>query len=101
MIAGDVAARAVASGDVSGRGLSPYVRLWRREFGLEYRMGRASLLTLGRMPDEEIDRLAEGFAKRELDLSGSFFRKGLSSGVALARSRPRTIPALVWSLLQG
>ncbi len=100
-IAGDVAARAVASGDVSKKGLSAYVRLWRREFGLEYRMGRASLLTLGGMDDEDIDRLAAGLAEGDLDLSGSLFRKGLSSGVALARSRPRTIPALVWSLLQG
>ena len=100
-VAGEVAALAAASGDVSKKGLSGYVRLWRREFGLEYRMGRASLLTLGRMPDEEIDRLAAGFAKLDLDLSGSFFRKGLSAGIALARARPRTIPALVRSLLQG
>ena len=100
-MAGEVAAGAAAAGDVSIRGLSPYVRRWRREFGLEYRMGRASLLTLGRMPEEEIDRLAAGLAKRDLDLSGSFFRKGLSAGTALARARPRTIPALVRSLLQG
>lgn len=100
-IAGDVAARAAASGDVSKKGLSGYVRLWRREFGLEYRMGRASLLTLGRMPDEVIDRLAAGMAKRDLDLSGSFSRKGLSAGIALARARPRTIPSLVRSFVEG
>ena len=100
-MAGEVAALAVESGDVSIRGLSPYVQRWRREFGLEYRMGRASLLTLGRMADEEIDGLAEGLAKRDLDLSGSFARKGLSVGIALARSRPRTIPPLIRGLLQG
>jgi digeranylgeranylglycerophospholipid reductase len=100
-IAGEVAAGAVESSDVSKRALSPYVRRWSREFGLEYRMGRASLLTLGRMKDGEIDRLAAGFAKSDLDLSGSFFRKGLSSGIALARSRPRTIPALIRSFVEG
>jgi len=100
-IAGEVAARATASGDVSKGALSPYVRQWRREFGLEYRMGRASLLTLGKMKDEEIDQLAAGLAKRDLDLSGSFFRKGLSAGIALARARPRTIPALVRSFAEG
>ncbi len=100
-IAGEVAAGAVESGDVSKKGLSAYVRRWNREFGLEYRMGRASLLTLGRMADEEIDRLAAGLAKTDLDLSGSFFRKGLSAGIAMARSRPRTIPTLIRSLAEG
>jgi digeranylgeranylglycerophospholipid reductase len=100
-IAGEVAALAVRSEDVSKRSLSAYVRRWNREFGLEYRMGRASLLTLSRMKDEEIDRLAAGLAKRDIDLSGSFFRKGLSAGIALARSRPRTIPPLIRSLAEG
>lgn len=99
--AGKVAASAVESGDVSKRALSPYVHRWNREFGLEYRMGRASLLTLGRMKDEEIDRLATGLAKMGIDLSGSFFRKGLSAGIALARSRPRTIPSLIRSFLKS
>ena len=100
-VAGEVAALAAASGDVSKKGLSGYVRLWRREFGLEYRMGRASLLALGEMADEEIDRLALGLAKRDLHLSGSFARKGLSAGIALARARPRTILPLIRGLLQG
>jgi digeranylgeranylglycerophospholipid reductase len=100
-IAGEVAARAAEAEDVSKRGLLPYVRLWRREFGLEYRMGRASLLTLSRMKDEEIDRLATGLAKRDLDLSSSFFRKGISAGIALARARARTIPTLIRSFSEG
>lgn len=100
-MAGEVASGAVESGDLSKKGLSGYARRWRREFGLEYRMGRASLLTLGGMADEEIDRLALGLAKRDLHPSGSFARKGLSAGIALTRARPRTIPALVRSLLQG
>lgn len=100
-MAGEVAAGAVESGDVSKRNLSPYDRLWRREFGLEYRMGRASLLTLGRMADEEIDRLAADLAKRNLALSGTFFRKGFSAGIALARARPRTIPGLIKSFAEG
>ena len=100
-MAGEVAAGAAAAGDASKRRLSAYVRRWGREFGLEYRMGRASLLTLGRMTDEEIDRLAAGLAKRDIDLSGPFFRKGLSTGIALARARPRTIPALVRSFAEG
>lgn len=100
-IAGEVAARAAEAGGVSKRGLSPYVRRWNRKFGLEYRMGRASLLTLGRMKDEEIDRLAARLAKRDLDLSGSFFRKGFSAGIAMARSQPRTIPTLIRSFFEG
>jgi len=100
-IAGEVAASAVASGDVSKRSLSAYVRRWNREFGLEYRMGRASLLTLDRMADDEIDSLTRGLAKRDLNFSGSFARKGFSAGISLARSRPRTIPTLVRSFVEG
>ncbi len=100
-IAGEVAAGAVVSENVSKKGLLPYIRRWNREFGLEYRMGRASLETLRKMSDDEIDRLAAGLAKTDLDFSGSFFRKGLSSGIALARSRPRTIPTLIRSFAEG
>jgi hypothetical protein len=53
------------------------------------------------MADEEIDQLTAGLAKRDLDLSGSFFRKGFSAGIAMARSRPRTIPSLVRSFAEG
>jgi flavin-dependent dehydrogenase len=100
-IAGEVAARAAEAGDVSKKSLSAYVRRWHREFGQEYRMGRASLETLRKMSDDEIDLLAKGLAKRDLDLTGSFFRKGLSAGVALARSRPQTIPTLIRSFAEG
>lgn len=100
-IAGEVAAGGAAAGDVSRRGLSPYVRRWRREFGLEYRMGRASLLTLGEMEDDEIDRVASSLSKRDLDVSGSSSRTGLLAGVAVARSRPRTISGLLRKFIKG
>ncbi|MDF0590009.1 hypothetical protein [Candidatus Methanocrinis natronophilus] len=100
-VAGEVAALAAAAGDVSKQGLLAYPRRWGREFGLEYRMGRASLLTLGGMGDGEIDRLALGLAKRDLHLSGSFARKGLSAGIALTRARPRTISGLLRNFITG
>ncbi|MGB3944155.1 MAG: NAD(P)/FAD-dependent oxidoreductase, partial [Methanothrix sp.] len=112
-VAGEVAAGAVATGDVSIRGLSPYGRRWRREFGLEYRIGRASLLTLGEMGDGEIDRLALGLAKRDLGVpssstisttsisSSSSSRAALWAGIAVARSRPRTISGLLRNFIKG
>jgi digeranylgeranylglycerophospholipid reductase len=100
-IAGEVAAGAAAAGDVSKKGLSAYVQRWNREFGLEYRMGRASLETLRKMTDDEIDSLTRGLAKRDINFTGSFARKGFSAGIALARSRPRTIPTMIRSLAEG
>jgi len=100
-IAGEVAARAAGSGAVSKKDLSPYVRRWNREFYWEYRMGRASLETLRKMSDEEIDGLAKGLAKRDLNFAGSFARKGFSAGLALTRARPRTIPTLIRSFAEG
>ncbi|HII07146.1 MAG TPA: NAD(P)/FAD-dependent oxidoreductase, partial [Methanotrichaceae archaeon] len=100
-IAGEVAAGAVGSKDVSKKGLSPYVRRWNREFYWEYRMGRASLETLRKMSDEEIDGLANGLAKRDLNFAGTFARKGFSAGIALTRARPRTIPTLIHSFVEG
>jgi len=112
-MAGEVAAGAAAAGDVSIRRLLAYPRWWRREFGLEYRMGRASLLTLGEMGDGEIDRLAFGLAKRDLGVpssstitsstisSSSSSRTALSAGIAVARSHPRTISGLLRNFIKG
>ncbi len=65
-ICGSVAANAIAASKTSARALSEYPRLWRKEFGSEYRLGRSSLEALRKMDDAEIDRLVGLFAGEDV-----------------------------------
>ena len=61
-ICGSVAANAIAASKTSAKVLSEYPRLWGKEFGSEYRLGRSALEALRKMDDTEIDRLVGLFA---------------------------------------
>ena len=100
-ICGSVAAEAVAAGDVSGKALSRYEKLWKREFYWQYRMGRASLQTLATMKDEEIDRLVSGLSGKTLISPGSFAKKAAYAGAVVALSLPRTMLDLAANLMRG
>jgi len=100
-LCGSVAAQAAAKKDVSRRSLSRYVKLWNREFYWQYRMGRASLLTLAGMKDQDIDRLVGGLSGKRLIFGGSFARKAIFAGAATALSRPRTVLELALNLMRG
>jgi digeranylgeranylglycerophospholipid reductase len=100
-ICGSVAAEAVAAGDVSGKALSSYEKLWKREFYWQYRMGRASLQTLATMKDEEIDQLVSGLSGKTLISPGSFAKKAAYAGAVVALFRPRTVLDLAANLMRG
>ena len=100
-ICGEVAASALSSGDVSIKALTRYEKLWKSEFSYEYRMGRASLLTLSEMKDEEIDGVVKGMSGRELLSGGSFFKKAVCAGATLTSVSPRSALSLIRNLMRG
>jgi len=100
-ICGKVAAKAASSGNASRKALSPYAKQWNREFYWEYRMGRASLETLRRMGDPEIDALTKGLKGKNLDFKGSLARKGIPASRALTSAQPRTIFSFMKNLFEG
>lgn len=100
-ICGTVAAKAVASGDVSGKALSEYERIWNSEFYWEYRMGRSALETLRMMKDEEIDRLIRGLSGKRLVSDGSLLKKVSFAAAKVALVRPKTILEIARNLARG
>ena len=66
-ICGSVAANAIAASKTSAKVLSEYPRLWGKEFGSEYRLGRSALEALRKMDDKEIDRLVGLFAGEDVN----------------------------------
>ena len=66
-ICGSVAANAIAASKTSAKVLSEYPRLWGKEFGSEYRLGRSALEALRKMDDAEIDRLVGLFAGEDVN----------------------------------
>ncbi|OPY50174.1 MAG: Digeranylgeranylglycerophospholipid reductase [Methanosaeta sp. PtaU1.Bin112] len=100
-ICGSVAAEAVLAGDVSRRALCRYEQLWKREFYWQYRMGRASLQTLSKMTDSEIDRLVRGLSGKRLISEGSFAKKAAYAAGMVLLTRPRTALDLAVNLMRG
>jgi len=100
-ICGQVASSASAEKTVTKKRLSEYVRLWNREFYWQYRMGRASLLTLSDMKDPEIDRLVSSLSGKRLISGGSFARKSIFAGTMIALSRPKTLFDLAANMWHG
>lgn len=100
-ICGMVAAQASAERDVSRRRLKEYVRLWRRQFYWQYRMGRASLLTLSDMKDSEIDRLVQGLSGKRLLSGGHLLQKMAFSGAKVMLASPMSILKLASNLIRG
>ena len=66
-ICGSVAANAIAASKTSAKALSEYPRLWGKEFGIEYRLGRSALEAMRKMDDKEIDRLVGLFAGEDVN----------------------------------
>ena len=91
-ICGEVAAAAVASGDVSKKRLREYPKRWRREFASEYWMGRIGLELVRKMTDKEIDTLMSVFAGRDLSsLKGTPLVQGVKTGLFVARHKPAAL----------
>jgi digeranylgeranylglycerophospholipid reductase len=100
-ICGTVASEAALAGDVSRASLSRYLRLWRSEFGLVYRLGRASLETLKNMSDNDIDELVKGICEKNLILKGSLCRKVLDAGIKTTSAHPKAILNLAINIAKG
>lgn len=99
-ICGDVAGRAALAGDPSRERLSGYSRMWWRELGFEYLLGRASLETLRSMSDEEIDRLFLSLSGRNLLVSGGLWKKSANAALHIARAMPGMLPRFLLNLLR-
>lgn len=100
-ICGTVAAQSVSVGDVSKSSLSKYVGLWNAQFGWEYRMGRASLETLKKIEDEDIDRLVAGLSGKDILSGNSFWRETLSTIIKIASTQPKIILDLAINFAKG
>lgn len=100
-ICGDVAARAITEGDTSKRSLSRYEKLWWSEMGREYRMARASLATLQSLRDGEIDRLVQALSGKDLLVTGSFYKKSISAGLAVGTAMPKALMMLMRNWTRG
>jgi digeranylgeranylglycerophospholipid reductase len=91
-ICGEVAAAAVAEGDVSIRRLREYAKRWRREFASEYWMGRMGLELVRKMTNEEIDTVMSVFAGRDLSsLKGTPLVQAAKLGLFIAWHRPSAL----------
>jgi len=100
-ICGTVAGQAASAEDVSRASLSRYERLWRSEFGWVYRLGRASLETLGNMSDSDIDELVKGVSGKNLVLKGSLCRKVLDAGIKTISAQPKAVLNLAINIVKG
>ena len=82
-LAGETAARAVRAGDVSRSTLRTYERTWKRETRAELAVLRASMASLSRLSDAELDALfvtLHGLELGEEDL-GALLRGDLAAAV--------------------
>lgn len=66
IIAGEVAANAVKSGDCSAKFLSSYEKRWRKEFGRRFKAFEIFKELIEEMPDEKLDKLCEDIGRREV-----------------------------------
>lgn len=91
-ICGEVAAVAVAEGDVTAGRLREYAKRWRREFASEYWMGRMGLELVRKMTNEEIDTVVSVFAGRDLSsLKGMPLVQAAKVGLFIARHKPAAL----------
>jgi flavin-dependent dehydrogenase len=91
-ICGEVAAAAVAEGDVTAGRLREYVKRWRGEFASEYWMGRMGLELVRKMTNKEIDTVVSVFAGRDLSsLKGTPLVQAAKVGLFIARHKPAAL----------
>jgi flavin-dependent dehydrogenase len=89
---GEVAAQAIASGNVSKKQLGEYPKRWKKEFANEYLIGRVGLETVRKMTDKEIDTVLSVFAGRDLSgLNGSPVVQGIKTGLFIAYHKPSAL----------
>jgi digeranylgeranylglycerophospholipid reductase len=97
-ICGKVAAESAVSGDTSKEALSRYTRLWRSEFYWEYRMARASLITLRKMSDSSIDELMKKLSGKNLLCEGPLYKKSMLAGLKVALASPSAAASMAYNL---
>ncbi|MDP2217025.1 MAG: NAD(P)/FAD-dependent oxidoreductase [Methanolobus sp.] len=89
---GDVAADAIAKGDVSRRALSEYRRLWNEAYRTEYYLGRFALETLRKMSDNEINEMMKVFEGEDLKvLGGTPFNQAVQISRLILKKNPSAI----------
>ncbi|WP_094227185.1 NAD(P)/FAD-dependent oxidoreductase [Methanolobus psychrotolerans] len=89
---GDVAADAIAKGDMSKNFLNEYRRRWNSAYRTEYYLGRFALETLRKMTDKEIDELMKVFEGEDLKvLGGSPFNQALQISKMILKNNPSSI----------
>ncbi|MCD4702950.1 MAG: NAD(P)/FAD-dependent oxidoreductase [Methanosarcinaceae archaeon] len=89
---GDVAADAVARGDVSSKALSQYRKLWNQEYRTEYYLGRLALETLRKMTDREIDGMMSTFEGEDISfIQGDPLNKAIQTGLFMLRKNPKAL----------
>lgn len=100
-LAGETAARAVRAGDVSRRALRTYERAWKRETTAELAVLRASMASLRRLSDAELDALFATLHRLELGEEdfGALLRGDLAAAVRTTGG-VRSARVLLW-LLRG
>ncbi|WP_135613213.1 NAD(P)/FAD-dependent oxidoreductase [Methanococcoides sp. AM1] len=91
---GDVAADAIAKGNVSAKFLSEYRKRWNAEYRAEYVLGRIGLETLRKMTDPEIDDLMKTFEGVDFSfLSGTSFHRSMQLGLFMLKKNPKSLLA--------
>jgi len=89
---GDVAADAIAKGDVSKKALSEYRKLWNAAYRTEYYLGRFALESLRKMTDKEIDDLMKVFEGEDLTvLGGTPFNQTVQVSKMILKKNPSAI----------
>ena len=99
-ICGKVAAEAAISGDTSREALSRYTHLWRSEFYWEYRMARASLETLRRLSDSNIDELVKKLSGKKLLCEGPLYKKSMLACLKVTLASPLAAASMACNLLR-
>ncbi|WP_406660556.1 NAD(P)/FAD-dependent oxidoreductase [Methanolobus sp. ZRKC3] len=89
---GDVAADAIAKGNVSKKALSEYRKLWNDAYRTEYYLGRFALESLRKMTDKEIDGLMKVFEGEDLNvLGGTPFNQAVQISKMIIKNNPSSI----------
>jgi flavin-dependent dehydrogenase len=89
---GDVAADAIAKGDVSRRALLEYRKLWNEAYRTEYYLGRFALETLRKMSDNEINEMMKVFEGEDLKvLGGTPFNQAVQISRLILKKNPSAL----------
>jgi len=91
-ICGDVAADAIAKGNVSAAFLSEYRKRWNHKYRNEYYLGRIALETLRKMTDKEIDSMMKLFEDEDLSfIQGDPVIKAIHIAKFIIKKKPSSL----------